>query len=68
MAKEHNDYFQWCSSEAIAVGGAGGCGSVWAWVCGACACPVHFRGTRGLRHGSSTGIFHNVSSVAAQWQ
>lgn len=25
MAKEHNDYFQWCSQESIAVGGAGGC-------------------------------------------
>jgi hypothetical protein len=24
MAREPNDYFQWCSAEAIAVGGAGG--------------------------------------------
>lgn len=24
MAKEPNDYFQWCSTDAIAVGGAGG--------------------------------------------
>ncbi len=36
MAKEHNDYFQWCSNEAIAVGGAGGCVACgmdrpWAW-------------------------------------
>jgi hypothetical protein len=24
MAREHNDYFQWGSAEAIAVGGSGG--------------------------------------------
>lgn len=31
MAKEHNDYFQWCSNEAIAVGGSGGCAAGFAW-------------------------------------